>query len=326
MKAGTLHCAISLLLTIIPVSTGQGRSSAESPRDTGILIETPTDTVHLATAHITESPFFVEGSGSFTTSTGTVIDGQWGGFSLPGLLSSLDSLRPDDSVVFIAADGYEMTNSGREILDESEGTWILAFTRNAASFSGAWGVNRTIKVGPTRPSILGHTSVRDVVAIRIDRIEYRDFSFTVRGLRRESLDRQTVQSCVGCHGVKTSVTIKGELATYAGVPLHRFLAYADDSLYIPHAQDQSIESYQAGRAQMGYTVRVFTADGDSISFDSRLLHTNDRIILGYYRNSRELPVDEIPLVLVREMVPESTASQIWLPNIAGMELSVDQEE
>lgn len=326
MKTVVLCTFIFLLLTFLFAKSGHGESSIESVAVTGILIEMPADTFHLEIEEITESPFFVEDAGSFTTSTGTVIGGRWGGVSLPGLLTNHGALRPDDSIVFIASDGYEMTNSAEDILDESEGTWILAFTQNGRSLMGGLGTNRTIKVGPTKPSIFGHTSVRDVAAIRIERIEYREYSITVSGLRHETIDRQTVQSCVGCHGTKSSIEINGELVMYSGVPVYRFLAYADDSLYVPHAQDGSINSYRADRAQTGYPVWIFTTNGDSIHLDSKILHANNRIILGYYRDSGELPDDEFPLVLVGEMLSGNSNDKILLPKVTGIRLHINQPD
>ena len=326
MKTRIYKNILALQCSFLLVTAPQVSSSDVSTHGGDIVIETVTDSFRVCTNQITESPFYLEGPGSFTTSTGSVVSGLWGGISLPGILSHTVQLKRDDSIVFIASDGYEMTNSAADILNESDGTWIIAISRDGLPISDISGTNRTVKVGPNDPNILGHTSVRDLAAIRIDRVEFHDFTFTVRGLRHEYLDRQTVQSCVGCHGVTMSMEINDKPRTFSGVPLHRFLAFADDSLYIPHAQDRSIESYQADRAQMGYPVRMYTTKGDSIFLDSKALHDNDRIILAYYRDSAELPKEEAPLVLVGRLSTGGEDHQTYLPGIIMIELKLDLQK
>jgi len=323
----TLHDAMLILQLILSLCMAHNVSSTELSAQPGtVLIETATDTVRLEKTDIAGSPFYLQGHGSFTTSTGTVISGRWGGISLPGILTHLGELRRDDSVVFVASDGYEMTNSGEDILDESDGIWIIAYTRDGTPFSESPISNRTIKVGPTKPNILGHTSVQDVTTIRIDRIDFRDFTLAVSGFRQEHLDRQTIQSCVGCHGVDIPAHIDEQSTQYSGAPLHRFLAYADDPLFIPHAQDMSISSYNGDRAQSGYPVRVYAANGKIMSLDSNMLHKNDGFILGYYRDSHEIPENEAPLVLIGYVAGDDGERLMYLPNVTGIELVIDSDE
>jgi len=244
-------------------------------------------------------PFYVEEEGSYTTSAGTTYHGIWGGVKMPDFLGQYLNLTPETSLTMVAMDGYEMTYSGKEILDTSAGVWILAFKKDGEYLPEDPGYVRTIKVGPSNPNIAGHSSVRMLKKIVVAQEGYRDFSVKVSGKMDWILDRQTIQSGVSCHKRVVTFERKGESAEYTGIPLYLILAFADDPQYAPHKQtDKSILSYSKDLAEQGYTVELEAADGFVVSLDSRELNGNDDVILGMYKNAEELPEREFPLVLV----------------------------
>ena len=256
---------------------------------------------HLYTLEELEaSPYYIEAKGSFTTSAGTTYTHTYGGVQLAELLESYFDLKPDTTVTFVASDGYEMSYSGEEIMDTTNGEWILAFKSDGSYLPFDPGYIRTVKVGPDNPNIEGHLSVKMIEKIKVDEKGFTDFTLEMKGKMDFSLDRQTLQSCVNCH--RKSVTYHDrkddEDFAYTGFPVWRILAYSDDPDYAPHKQDKSILSYSREAMNAGYDVTITAADGFSITLDAAELDMNQDVILAMYKEGEELPEREQPIIIV----------------------------
>ena len=249
-------------------------------------------------AELEKDPAYMENKGSFTTSAGTRYSNVYGGVGLRAVLSRFMSLSADDSITFIATDGYEMTYSGKQVLDEADGTWILAFRMDGDWLPKDPGYIRTVKIGPNDPNIDGHNSVKMIRRIVVKQKDYKDFTIAYSGKLNGTMDRSTVQSCVSCHSKEVSFERKGISGQYEGFPLQLLLAYADDPVYQPHKQDASIQAYDAAAAKAGYKVEVTAVDGYKIILDSRDLDANNEVILAMYKDGAGLDPSEFPLVLV----------------------------
>lgn len=256
------------------------------------------------------SPWYVEGTGSFTTSAGTTYTHNYGGIKFAEFVNSFTALEPDTTVTMIASDGYEMTYGGEQLLDRSNGMWILAFKKDGEYMEFDPGYIRTVKIGPDNPNIEGHLSVKMIEKIKATGEKYEDFSLHLKGKMEWELDRQTIQSGISCH--TTTVTYfdrKAEVdEEYTGIPLHLLLAYADDPEYAPHHQDKSIISYNKEAAVKGYRVKISASDGFSITLNSADIHGNNDVIIAMFKNGEMLPERERPLIIVwdkdAEMVPD----------------------
>jgi hypothetical protein len=244
------------------------------------------------------SPLYLEQKGGYTTSAGTHYEGVYGGVRLLGLIERYAKLTSEDSVSFVAMDGYEMTYPGSLVLDEKEGVWILAFKLDGERIPKDPGYIRTIKVGPGNPNIDGHLSVRMVKRVVVKQKDFKDFSLSLGGKMEWNLDRSTVQSCVSCHKRTVTFEQKGKTATYTGFPAYLALGYVDDPKYAPHKQDKSIPSYESEAAKAGYKVKISAADGFSVTVDSRELDHNDDVIIAMYKDEATLPDNEFPLAIV----------------------------
>ena len=73
-------------------------------------------------------------------------------------------------------DGYAMSYSASQLLDNSDGDWILAFKENGEYMPEDPGYIRLVKVGPNNPNITGHVSARMVKKIIIKDVAFKDFS------------------------------------------------------------------------------------------------------------------------------------------------------
>ncbi len=249
-------------------------------------------------ADLEKDPSYMEAVGSYTTSAGTKYTNAYGGVRLKELLGRFMSLGGDDSISFVATDGYEMTYPGKQILDESDGVWILAFRMDGDYLPKDPGYIRTIKVGPGNPNIDGHLSVKMIKRIVVKQKDFKDFAISYGGKMSGTLDRSTVQSCVSCHKKDVTFERKGISGVYTGFPLQLLLAYADDPKYAPHKQATGILAYDAAAAKAGYKVEVVADDGYAITLDSRDLDANAEVIVAMYKDGAGLGPDEFPLVLV----------------------------
>jgi hypothetical protein len=291
----------------IELSLGE-TAAADAPGGYELILDLNGTEYVMSLEELSESPFYIEGTGSYTTSAGTTHSGVWSGVKFAEIIKQYIPLNESDTVTIAALDGYEMTYSGDQILDDSDGLWILAFKFDGEYLPEDPGPIRTIKIGPGNPNIEGHTSVRMIKSVIIKGGSYRPFDLDIRGKMDFVLDRQTMQSGVNCHRKTVYFERKGTAANYTGIPLWRLLAYSDDPEFAPHKQDKSILSYDVRAAGAGYGVEITAADGFKITLDSKELDGNDDVILAMYREGEELDGDEWPLVLVWDrdaaLVPE----------------------
>ncbi len=263
-----------------------------------LVVEAAGATAQFTREQLAKSPFYVEAVGGFTTSAGTKYTNTYGGVKLVGFLGQFAPVTADTTIVFVASDGYEMSYTGSQILDASDGDWILAFRMDGQYLPNDPGYFRTVKVGPSKPDIDGHLSVKMVQKIVVKSGTVADFTLSMKGKLAFELDRQTILSCVNCHKQAVNYERKGETARYEGFALWRILAYSDDAKYAPHKQGSSIISYQRALAEKGYPVDVIAKDGFTITLDAKELDLNQDVILAIRKDGKDLPDSEAPLVLV----------------------------
>ena len=262
-----------------------------------IEIEAGGATASFTLEELEASDLYLEGTGSYTTSAGTKYTNVYGGAKLLGLIERFTKLSAEDSVTFVAMDGYEMTYPGSQVLDQKDGTWILAFEMDGARIPKDPGYVRTVKVGPANPNIDGHNSVRMVRRLVVKQKDFKPFSLKLEGKMGFELDRATVQSCVSCHKRTVTYEAKGKTAVYTGFPAYLALGYVDDPKYAPHKQDKSLAAYDEAAAKAGYKVVFAAADGFKVTLDSRELNRNEDVIIAMYKDEAILPEGEFPLAL-----------------------------
>jgi predicted small secreted protein len=275
------------------------------------------------------SPFVVEGLGGYTTSAGTYNEHTYTGIRFADFISSFLPVRQDSMISVEAVDGYKMSYSGSDLLDESDGVWILAFKSDGEYIPLDPGPIRTVKIALNKgsvPNIDGHSSARMVQKVSFSDQSYRDFTLTMDGRIHVELDRATIQSGINCSAHKSTVTYYNKKADadeeYTGMPLFTLLAFVDDTDFQPHKQtDKSILSYDSEAALAGYRVKIIASDGYAVTLDSRELHNNTDVILAMYEGNGELDDADWPLKLVwdkdAEIVPEGIKA---VRNVIAIEL------
>lgn len=292
------------------VSVELGLGDSASAEDYTLELEINGEISAFTREELEMMPFYTEAVGSYTTSAGTTHTHRYGGVKFGELLKSYVPLEEDNTVTVVAMDGYEMSYSGAELMDESDGSWILAFKSDGEYLPLDPGYVRSVKIGPSEPNIDGHSSARMIKRVVVSAETYKDFDLLITGKMDNRLDRQTVQSGVSCHGKNVAYfDRKSEsVENYTGIPLWLLLAYGDDSLHAPHRQtDKEILSYKEATAQEGYTVEIVAADGYSIRLDSTELNKNDDVVIATMKEGESLPEREWPMILVwdqdAELVP-----------------------
>ncbi len=273
------------------------------------------------------SPYYVEGLGSYTTSAGTTHTHEYGGIKFADFLRSYVDLTEDTTVKVVAMDGYAMSYSAGDLMDESDGIWIMAFKSDGKYLPLDPGYIRSVKVGPSQPNIDGHSSARMIKKIVVSGEVYKEYELLIRGRMENVLDRQTIQSGVSCHEKTVAYYDRKseQVENYTGIPLWMLLAFGDDAAHAPHKQtDKEILSYKQEVAQAGYGVKIVASDGYSITLDSRQLDKNHEVIIATQKEGESLPEREWPLILVwdqdAERVPDGIKA---VRNITEIQLLFD---
>ena len=224
--------------------------------------------------------YYVEEKGNYTNSYDNTFEFLWGGVKIVELINEYTTLTDDMSLIIEAMDGYAMNYSTAQLLDNSDGDWILAFKEDGAYMPEDPGYIRLVKVGPGNPNFESHASAKMIKKIIIEDVAFRDFQLEIiDGDKVEIMDRQTVQS-----GVTTWRTVvdyyntkADETVRYLGMPVYEVL-----------------------RKYSGYdTVRIVAEDGFEISLAAEELAGNDDVIIAmFYGDESELSADEFPLIIV----------------------------
>jgi hypothetical protein len=281
------------------------------------------ETKRFSLAELADSPYYAEGPGRYTTSAGSEYTNEYGGVYFRAFLEEWVALEPNTSVTVTATDGYEMTYTGEQLMNENDGKWLLAFERDGEPLPVDPGYIRVIKIGPNTPNIPGHLAAKMVGTISVSGDAAEDFVLQMRGARDMDLDRSTLQSYMSKEGETVTFTRRGDSNRYTGIPLYKLLAFSDDPDNYPHGQDFSIDPYNADAAESGYQISVVATDGFSVTLDSRDVHENDHVVVAMRKNGEVLPERERPLILVwdedADPVPEGIRN---VRNIETIELDL----
>jgi len=236
--------------------------------------------------------YFIEDKGSYTNTYDNNFEFLWGGVKIVDLINEYAQLTEDMTVIIEAMDGYAMSYSAAQLLDDSDGDWILAFKEDGEYMPEDPGYIRLVKVGPENPNILGHTSARMVKKIILEQSAFRNFDLEiVDGDKSEVMDRQTLQSGVTTWRTTVNYFNKkaGESVAYMGMPVYEIL-----------------DRYT------GYdTVKIVAEDGYTVALSANEIAGNKDVILAmFYGDETELSDSEFPLILVWDKDAEAIPAGI----------------
>jgi hypothetical protein len=258
-----------------------------------------------------------EGQGGIKSSTGKItIPEPFKGVALKDLVSYLNV--PFDSsmgVAVTAEDGYSMSFSydqvmngaftaydpatGNEMTTHDPLTAIIAYEHNGQPLNATEeGVLRLVVVSAKNNQVVdGHWSVKWVTKVEVKTIG-QSWTLDLTGAISSPVTRDSYQSCgsPSCHGVNWQ-DANGQ--NWVGVPLWLLMGEVDDS------DSHSDAAYNSALADAGYTVDIVSADGMTITLNSKDIKQDNQIIVANQVSDGELPEQYYPLRLVGSDVQSS---------------------
>ncbi|MEW5825367.1 MAG: hypothetical protein AB1778_00890 [Candidatus Bipolaricaulota bacterium] len=222
--------------------------------------------------------------GTFTNSAGVDYSATYTGIPFSALIGD----APADATVRVyAADGYSMNYPASQLMDSTEGTWVVAYQVNGWYMPLDPGYLRIVQIGDANPHFTSSLSARMVKRIEVLG-EYTSYALTLVGETTRTFSRGELEAGIGCpcHTATVTVTSKGETATYSGLPLWRLLAYVDGGT--APADDEGIhyndEDFDATRAGAGYTITLQAEDGYAQTVSSAVVAGDDRFLVAFKKN------------------------------------------
>jgi DMSO/TMAO reductase YedYZ molybdopterin-dependent catalytic subunit len=271
-----------------------------------------------------------EGYGGLKSSTGRITAPVLiKGVLLEGLFAEVGGLPEDAAVAIVAKDGYEMTMSTEQIRSGDFITYDMVTGEEktiaeslrvvvAYEYDGkpldpeSDGPLRLFAVSPKQNQVIdGHWTVKWVTKVQVKAI-VQEWTLMLKGKLTEEMDRSTFESgsAEGCHGQEWT---DAEGNKWIGIPLYLLVGRVDDD--VAHEGP----AYNRELAQAGYTVRITTADGQSIEVSSETMYYNKELIVAYKLNGEPLSEEYWPLRLVGEgidatdMAGQITAIEALVP-------------
>jgi hypothetical protein len=222
--------------------------------------------------------------GTFTNSASVDHTATYTGIPFSALLGNAPS---DGTVRVTASDGYSMNYPVSQLLDTSQGTWVLAYKENGWYMPLDPGYLRIVQVGVGNPHFTSSLSARMVERIEVLG-EYTAYTLTVTGETTRVFTRGELEAGIGCpcHTATVTVTSKGETATYSGLPLWRLIAYVDGGS--APAADEGVHyedaDFNDALIAEGYHIVLTASDGYSQTVPLSLIARDDRFIVALKKN------------------------------------------
>jgi hypothetical protein len=267
----------------LPVAT-ENAAVAGEPAEGVVLTVTrggETFTYTMADLEALES---IAAPGTFTNSAGVDYPAAYTGIPFLALIGNAPS---DGTVRVTASDGYSMNYPVSQLLDVSQGTWVLAYKENSGYMPLDPGYLRIVQVGEGNPHFTSSLSARMVERIEVLG-EYTAYTLTVTGETTRVFTRGELEAGIGCpcHTAIVTVTSKGETAIYSGLPLWRLLAYVDGGS-APTA-DEGIHyddsDFNDALVAEGYQIVLTASDGYSQTVPLSLIARDDRFVVALKKN------------------------------------------
>ncbi|HAK45811.1 MAG TPA: hypothetical protein DCO79_07830, partial [Spirochaeta sp.] len=151
------------------------RAPSLENNDFELLLEIGSKTGVYKISELENLDYYIEDRGNYTNSYNNTFEFTWAGVKVVDLINEYTSLTKEMSITIEAMDGYAMSYSGDQLLDNADGDWILAFKEDGAYMPEDPGYIRLVKVGPKNPNFTGHVSARMVKKIIIKDVSFKNF-------------------------------------------------------------------------------------------------------------------------------------------------------
>ena len=325
-----LACALGLGSAVLLAAACGDSGSGQAAGSEAVLEVVGTDGAKSYSLEELRSLPSTEGYGGLKSSTGRITAPVLiKGVLLADLFAEVGGLPADAAVGIVAKDGYEMTMSTEQISSGDFITYDMVTGEEktiaeslrvvvAYEYGGnpldpeSDGPLRLFAVSPKQNQVIdGHWTVKWVTKVQVKAI-VQEWTLMLKGKLTEEMDRSTFESgsAEGCHGQEWT---DAEGNKWIGIPLYLLVGRVDDD--VAHEGP----AYNRELAQAGYTVRITTADGQSIEVSSETMYYNKELIVAYKLNGEPLSEEYWPLRLVGEgidatdMAGQITAIEALVP-------------
>lgn len=290
------------------------------------------DNYTLSTSQLHRLPS-VTGSGKFLKSIGTIAGPfTYTGVNISAVLELVINISSEFSIDVIASDGYKFTYTKSQIFGDvplynDDGVQIghggpdnltlaLVYEEDGLPLTeDKGGPFRMVYLGSNDPITDGHFWTKYVVTIIIGE-GIPAWSITLSGVSIASIGQDDFDSIVYCgdhvHNVTYQYSDAGRIITYEGMPLWIALSIIDGG-----ENESNHYIFNDVLAQEGYTVKIFSSNGSSLTLDSSVTTRNDLLILAHVKNGLPLPKDEFPVRLVSPQL----AQEDWIANIVAISIT-----
>jgi len=249
-----------------------------------------------------------EGYAGIKSSTGVItLPSKYKGVPLDYLAGLVGGISKTNGVTIVAKDGYGMTFSYRQIMENGFTTYDPA-TGAEEQPSGKLHViiayeNRGKPLGPDdgplklavaedKPAqvVDGHWAIKWLDGISVTRAS-ANWKVQLQGAVPGEITRSSYVNCAspGCHG---SGWVDAQGRRWEGIPLYLVCGLVDDH------KTHDAGAYDAKLAKKGYPIQIESAGGKVVTIDSRKIAGRNDIVLSSKVDGGELPDEYFPLRLV----------------------------
>jgi len=299
-------------LVAFAAACGGGSSDQASPAASSsgavVLTVVGVDTRRAFTMEQLQALPSYEGYAGIKSSTGVITPpARFKGVPLADLATLVGGVSKGNGVTIVAEDGYGMTFSYRQIIQNGFTTYdpatgeeeppdgkltvLIAYAREGQPLGEDEGPLRLAVAEDTPGQVVdGHWAVKWVSSVSVTKASAQ-WKVQLAGAVPATLDRPSYVNCAspGCHG---SGWVDGDGRRWEGIPLYLVCGLVDDQ------KKHDAGAFNKGVARRGYDIVLETADGEIVTIDSRDIAGKSSIVLSSKVDGGELPDELSPLRLV----------------------------
>jgi DMSO/TMAO reductase YedYZ molybdopterin-dependent catalytic subunit len=249
-----------------------------------------------------------EGYAGIKSSTGVITPpSKYRGVPLADLAGLVGGITRANGVTIVAKDGYGMTFSYRQIMENGFTTYdpatgdeepadgklhvIIAYQHDGKPIDVDDGPLKLAVAEDTPGQVVdGHWAIKWLDAVSVTKASAA-WKVQLEGAVPGKLDRASYVNCAspGCHG---SGWVDAQGKRWEGIPLYLVAGQVDDQ------KKHDAGAYNAKLAKKGYDIIFETTGGKVVTIDSRDIAGRDSIVLSSKVDGGELPDEYFPLRLV----------------------------
>ncbi len=249
-----------------------------------------------------------EGYAGIKSSTGRITPpSKYEGVPLAALADLVGGISAANGVTIVAKDGYGMTFSFRQIMENGFTTYdpatgeeepadgkltvLVAYRHEGKPIDEDDGPLKLAVAEDTPGQVVdGHWAIKWLEEVSVTKASAA-WKVQLEGAVPGKLDRASYVNCAspGCHG---SGWVDAQGQRWEGIPLYLVAGLVDDK------KKHDAGAYNAALAKKGYEIQFETVGGEVVTIDSRDIAGKDSVVLSSKVDGGELPDEYFPLRLV----------------------------